>query len=838
MGLVTLTIDSTKAIVEEGVTILEAARSVGIYISAICAHPDLPPFKGIKSGKVIYRDREVIENESTDKEFEGCGLCVVEIEGLKDFSLSCITPVSQGMVVHTNTPKVQQLRRDSLTKLLETHPHNCLICAQREGCSLSKCSSNVPENERCCPKFNYCELRKVAEYAGLQEDMRRYIFRGLPILTGDPLYKTDYNLCIGCLRCVRICRDIRGIDALDFIFQNGKVTVGRRGPSLKEAGCKFCGACVEVCPTGALMDKDLMRAEGERALIPCKFSCPAEIDVPRYVHYISEGKFAEAAAIVREKVPFPLILGHICPHPCEVKCRRGQVNEPIAIKVLKRCAMEQDGSLWKDNIKIAPKTGKKVGIIGSGPAGLTVAYHLTRFGHSVTVYEASAKPGGMMRLAIPRFILPENILDKEINEILSLGVALRLNTMVESVDELFKEGYEAIFIATGLPHGRKLPIPGAEAKGVLIGLSFLNEVNKGEEVRIGKKVLVLGGGGVACDVARVALRLGAREVSMACLESEETLPALPEDISQAKEEGIKLFPSHAFSGILEDNGVACGVDCLSVKWMKFDEEGKLNLETISGSEHILEADTVIFTVGQGIDRFFFSKSGIDLTTRGTIKTSRDTLKTNREGVFAGGDATAGPASVIEAIALGRRAAEAIDKYLQGSGTVDEFFYEKEKPTTYLGREEGFGDKSRVEVPCLPPEQRIYNFDKVEHSFNKEEAIREAKRCLKCNLRFQISSPPLPPEKWLKFEEAQISPVPEVEGVFQLLDENKNILLIKGTQHLRVELESQLTTNQKARYFIYEKAAMYTSRESELLQQFLQQHGKLPPQNALDFEDLF
>ncbi|MDI6856618.1 MAG: FAD-dependent oxidoreductase, partial [Candidatus Thermoplasmatota archaeon] len=493
--MITLTIDDVEVKVEESSTVLDAAKSVGIYIPALCAHPNLPPAIGMKPGNAIYRGNELVRN-SFPKEFEGCKLCVVEIEGAQTTSLACNTFVTEGMVVHTNTPRLKELRRDNLAQILANHPHACLTCAEREGCSREPCSLNVPVNERCCPKLGRCELQKVAEYIGIKPELTRYQSRGLPSLKDEPLFERDYNLCIGCLRCVRVCKDIRGVGALDFVWNGSEFVVGTiSSASLKDSDCKFCGACVEVCPTGALTDKKIMMlAEREKELVPCSNACPAGIDVPRYVRLIKKEKFAEAYNVIREKVPFPSVLGRVCHRPCESECRRSELNEPIAVRELKRFVTEQaEGAKV---IKKRAPTGKKVAVVGSGPAGLTASYYLAEKGYDVTVFESLPVAGGALAVCIPEYRLPKEILDIDIQNIRNAGVKIKTNVTVGNdvlFDDILKE-YKAVFIATGAHKSLKLDIPNENADGVLYAMEFLKDANLKKKIKIGKRVGVIGGG--------------------------------------------------------------------------------------------------------------------------------------------------------------------------------------------------------------------------------------------------------------------------------------------------------------------------------------------------------
>jgi len=750
MDEINLTIDGIEVRVQKGTTVLQAAQSAGIYIPSLCSHPDLPSSREAKPNEFVYRGAELIENDNSLEEFEGCQLCVVEIEGMEGLPTACTTEVAEGMVVHTDTPQVQEKQYENLKLILAEHPNMCLTCVRKERCSpYDICLRNVKITERCllCPKNEHCELQKVADYIGIEEIILPYAAKEIPVDKETPLFDRDYNLCIGCTRCVRVCKDVRGIDALGFVYKDGTVVVGAKAPTLKESECKFCGACAEVCPTGAIMDRGIKFEEREAKLVPCRDACPAGIDIPRYIRLLKEGKFAEAIAVIREKVPFPATLGYVCLHFCEDECRHCELNETIAIRVLKRFAAEHDTGLWKQRSRFAPATGKRVAIVGSGPAGLTAAYYLTKLGNSTTVFEAFPLAGGMMRVGIPRYRLPAEVLDAEIEEIRSIGVDIRTNTKVESLDALLKEGYDAVLVTVGAHQGIKLPLPGADLDGVLINTSFLRDVSLGKEVKIGKRVVVVGGGNVAFDCARTALRLGATDVHVACLECRDGMLAKAEEIEGGEAEGVIIHCSHTFCRIVGDNGHVTGIECRDVRSFEFDSLGRLCVNATPGSEHILPADTVIFAVGQVPDiGLAEGVDGIKTARRRFVEVNPVTLATGREGVFAAGDVVTGTKSVIEAIEAGRRAATYIDRYLGGSGDIDEVLVDTEEPDPYLGREEGFADRRQLPMPCLPAEQRQGNFNTIELGLDEDLANKEASRCLQCDLRLKISQPVSPPTK--------------------------------------------------------------------------------------------
>jgi len=460
---------------------------------------------------------------------------------------------------------------------------------------------------------------------------------------------------------------------------------------------------------------------------PCSHICPAGIDVPCYVRFISQGKPAEALAVIREKIPFPAICGLVCFHPCEAKCRRGQLDEAIAIRMLKRFAAEHDTGIWKQNTKVAPPTGKRVAIVGSGPAGLTAAYYLAKLGYSVTVFEALPEPGGMMQVGIPDYRLPKDILKAEIEEIKDVGVELKTNTRVESLDDLFTQGYEAVFLAIGAHQGLSIGVEGEDSPRVIECVNFLRDVNLGKKLELGKRVAIIGGGNAAVDSARTALRLGVKEVTIVYRRTRAEMPASPEEIEEALSEGVQIHFLVAPSRIISQDG-RVELGCIRMELGEMDASGRRRPEPIKGSEFIMNFDTIIAAIGQRPD--IPDQFNLALGRGSIIEVDSDTLATSREGVFAGGDAVSGPASVIEAIAAGRQAAISIDKYLGGSGDIDEVLAPLEEAGTPLEEAE---EKRRPEMPTLPVEQRLSDFSQVELGYSDQMAIEEAMRCLRCDL---------------------------------------------------------------------------------------------------------
>jgi len=564
--------------------------------------------------------------------------------------------------------------------------------------------------------------------------------------TGVEMFKT----CEQCGRCSSAC-PITGVKSFNVrrILRHVELDlVDEIAETPLPWSCTTCGRCESVCPNGiAILDiiRPLRSISPEEFVPegtpPCTLACPAGIDVPGYTRFIAQGKPEEAYKLILEKVPFPGILGRVCTRPCESNCRRREVNEPVAICALKRYAADKVGALPKGSLNITPETGHHVAVIGAGPAGLTAAFYLRKKGHQVTVFEAKSKPGGMMRYGIPSYRLPEDILEREINQILSLGIELKTDQKLGKDFDLIRlkaEGFEAVFVAVGLPFSRKIELGESKLRDLLWGLDFLTEAKEGRQVDLKERVLVVGGGNVAVDAARVARRFGAKEVSLLYRRSRTEMPAIKAEVDEAEREGVKLRFLTAPVRALSRDGQLTGLRCIRMQLGEPDESGRRSPVPVRGSEFELEADYLIIAVGQAPDKEGISGK-LQYSSSGVLLVNPDTLETDRKGIFAGGDIAKGPSSVIEAIEAGRRAASSIDKFLGGDGIIDETLAERQTVISYTGkREEGFADQRRVETPTLPPAERIHEFLEVEQCLSDDQAVKEASRCLHCDLELRLA----------------------------------------------------------------------------------------------------
>lgn len=685
-----ITIDGKTIEAKEGSSILDAALVAGVYIPHLCSHPDLEA-KG------------------------GCRLCSVEIDGVEGAVPSCMTKVEEGMNITINGPEADKVRKMAMELILASHPADCTGC----------------------PKFGKCELQSLYQYLGVSAERWRKKSRSVPNDDSNPLISHLFTRCIRCGRCIRACQDLRGVKVLDYVKTKDGIRAGiASGTSLKDAGCRFCGACIEVCPTGSIVDQlKMMNPEKSymENVVPCKANCPAHIDIPQYIRAIKEGDFDKATAIIREKVPFPEVLGSVCTHVCESNCKRNELGEPISICKLKRAAATQDSGAWKEKVHKEVATGKKVAVIGAGPSGLTAAYYLAKKGHSVTVFEKNEKAGGQCRYGIPSYRLPDDLLDREIDNILEIGIELKTNTECQSLEELKKQ-YDAILVSIGTHQGTKLPIPGNNLPGVYVNTEFLKDARSDNLIQLGEKVMVLGGGNVAYDCARTAIRKGAKEVHIACLENQQQMTSSPDEIEEGAQEGVILHAAHSFLRITGEDKVT-GVELKKVKRFYFDENRKAVLDLEEGSEHVIEVDNVIFAVGQkpmGTDTM-----NLELTHGPYI--AANNAHTSMEGVFASGDVVTGTRSVIQAIVGGREAAEQMDIYLGGNGDISEQLVERTTPNPCIGQVEGFADLARVNPDMISLEERCAGFTPVEKPLTCDQAKCEAGRCLQCDLRLNISN---------------------------------------------------------------------------------------------------
>jgi heterodisulfide reductase subunit A-like polyferredoxin len=539
------------------------------------------------------------------------------------------------------------------------------------------------------------------------------------------------------------------------------VTVRRAPRYIDPDICTACGDCAKVCPIVLpdLFNEGLSERRAayklypqampnayaieKRGIAPCRDACPAGQRAQGYIALIREGRYEDALRVIKEDNPFPGICGRICNHRCEDACNRGKVDEALNIHALKRFVTDQVYSKPRVPPESAErKYDQRVAVIGAGPCGLTAAQDLCKLGYGVTVFEALPVGGGMLRVGVPEFRLPSWIADREVQDIVDLGVELRLNTRVDNLDDLFAAGFDAVLIAVGAHEGVKLPIEGADLAGVMVNTHFLRDVRLDNPPDFsGQRVIVLGGGNVAIDVARTSVRLGAAEVHLACLEARGQMPAHDWEIEATEAEGVMLHPARSFKRILNDgNGRVAGLECLNVTFMEFDEDGRLTLETESGSEHVIPCDIVIFSVGQRAGLAFIPEStGVGTTRRSTIAVNPNTLAATRPGVFAAGDATTGTAFVIEAVASGHQAAQSIHRYLRGEELEPK--PKPELPVVQLTQTEIEDRMQRGEVKIMPRvpmpmvsvDERRHSFVEVEQGYTETQARAEAARCLACGI---------------------------------------------------------------------------------------------------------
>ena len=497
---------------------------------------------------------------------------------------------------------------------------------------------------------------------------------------------------------------------------------------IDDAKCVGCGVCVNSCSMDVLRLNQFHIEKEE--ITPCRSACPAGVNMRGYIYLLTEGKLEEAMNLIREALPLPAITGHVCFHPCEKECARKEVDEAVNINALERYVADY----WlQEKAKPALRIYvKKVAVVGSGPAGLAAAYDLVKMGYPVTVFEAQPLLGGMLRVGIPEYRLPGNILDAQINYIEGMGVDFKTNARFGkdlTLGGLKKKEYQAVLFAIGAQQSRRIEIDGAQLPDVLWGLDFLSDVKLKGKVRIKDRVVVIGGGNVAIDAALTALRLGAKDVRIVCLECREEMPAHEEAIKTAIDEGVDISVSWGPRRVVGDRKSVKEIElvrCLSV----FDKTGKFKPSFEERTTRSMETDMVIFAIGENTDLSILPRE--IKTDNNHILADPVTLETSLPGVFAAGVAVSGPGSVVEAIASGKKAAVSIDRYLRGKDLRlgrDAGVNVVKKPPR-----EGVEKRPRQAIPLLPVDQRKSNFNEIKMGFDKDRAEQEERRCMACGSR--------------------------------------------------------------------------------------------------------
>jgi formate dehydrogenase beta subunit len=561
----------------------------------------------------------------------------------------------------------------------------------------------------------------------------------------DALYGGKRVCSIGCIGfgdCVKACQ----FDAL-FIGEAGF-------PIVDESKCVGCGACKEVCPKNiikirTMSERLLSFNQEDAALAPCQQTCPAEINIPKYIKQIKDGDYEGAVNTIRERNPLLLSCGRVCPHPCEDKCRRGIEDEPVSINQLKRFAADYEMNSGKRlPVPCAPDTGKKVAVIGGGPAGLTCAFFLRRLGHAVTIFDMMPKLGGMIRYGIPEYRLPKEVLQWEIDGILNLGIQAKTNVRFGydfDLGSLIASGYDSIFMGIGAWKDYSLKIEGENMDGCYTGIDFLTKFARTQQgdsdlqIPIGTKCAVIGGGNTAIDCVRTLIRLGAKEVSIVYRRTRNEMPANMVEIEAAEHEGVQFHFLAAPNRVIgNEDGKAIGLEYLKMELGEPDASGRRRPVPIEGSETILDVDMLVTAIGQGPDVSFKENGkriGELATTRwDTIDSvNPETLQTNIPYIFTGGDSATGASLVVEGIGGGRRAARSIHQYLAGQPVtpVRNSLFKKNIDETIFDSVPGVIKQKRAEMPELPVDERIKTFEEADLVLQEEDAIRESSRCMNC-----------------------------------------------------------------------------------------------------------
>jgi formate dehydrogenase (NADP+) beta subunit len=550
--------------------------------------------------------------------------------------------------------------------------------------------------------------------------------------------KRDCHIgCLGLGDCVRSC-------------SFGALAIGPEGfPVVNDEKCVGCGACEKACPkkiieVKTLSEKLLKLNQQNDPLAPCSQTCPAEIDIPRYIALAKEGKYKEAVSVIRMRNPLPLACGRVCPHPCEDECRRGIEDDPVSINQIKRFVSDfemESGS--RIPIKCAPDTGKKVAIVGSGPSGLSCAYFLRRLGHKVSIFEAMPKLGGMIRYGIPEYRLPDKVLDWEIDGILNLGINAYTHVRFGKdfgLGSLVASGYSSVFLGIGAWEDYDLGIEGEDLEGCFTGINFLSRISQGEKLELGKSAAVIGGGNTAIDCVRTLLRLGLKKVYLVYRRTRNEMPANEVEIVASEEEGIEfVFLAAPTKVVGNEDGHVTQLEYLKMELGEPDDSGRRRPEPVEGSETLINIDTIITAIGQSPEASYKAQdphprmTELELTRWNTIENDPEVLTTTIPYVFTAGDAATGPSLVVEAIGGGRRAARSIDMFLRGDKVtpVPESLRQKRIRESIFSEVPGINKIKRAKMPELPVNERLDSFVEVDLVLSEEDAINESNRCLNC-----------------------------------------------------------------------------------------------------------
>jgi NADPH-dependent glutamate synthase beta subunit-like oxidoreductase len=544
--------------------------------------------------------------------------------------------------------------------------------------------------------------------------------------------------CLGYGDCIKAC-----------LF--GAIQMGPDGfPVVDDEKCVGCGACAITCPKNVLAvstpsERLMQLNDASDRIAPCRQRCPAEINIPKYIRQIKEGNYAGAVNTIRERNPFLLSCGRVCPHPCEDVCRRGVEDEAVSINQLKRFVADIEmNSGNRLPVPIAPSTGKKIAVVGGGPAGLSCAFFLRRLGHDVVIFEAMKSLGGMLRYGIPEYRLPKKILDWEIQGMLDLGITAHTNSRLGK-DFTFKslkdEGYDAIFLGIGAWKDYSLRVEGENLKGCYRGIEFLSNLADGTPLPIGKRVAVIGGGNSAIDCVRNSVRMGAEEVYIVYRRTRSEMPANEVEIEAAEHEGIKFaFLAAPTRVVGDENGNVTHLEYLQMELGEPDASGRRRPVPIEGSETLMPMDTVITAIGQQPDPVFVEEGGeaakVQITRWKTFDVDEKTLQAkNLPYVFAAGDAQTGASLVVEAIGGGRRAARSIHQFVMGQevSVPESALLKKPIPSSIFESVPGVRKIARAEMEELSPKERIKSFIEVDQVLKENVALAEANRCLQCCL---------------------------------------------------------------------------------------------------------